>query len=110
MEFIKNGACNTYIKTKNGVQIIKDNSIPVGMSNKTKTVTYDKDLEDGDIVLICTDGIQDSGEENWIKDILEKIQTENVQKIADIVINEAIDNNFGTAKDDMTIIVARVRK
>lgn len=110
VEFIKNGACNTYIKTKNGVQIIKDNSIPVGMSNKTKTVTYDKDLEDGDIVLICTDGIQDSGEENWIKDILEKIQTENVQKIADIIINEAIDNNFGTAKDDMTIIVARVRK
>ena len=110
VEFIKNGACRTYIKTKTGVQVIKDASIPVGMSNSVRAVTYDRDLEDGDIVLMCTDGIQDSGEENWIKNILEKMQTENVQKIADIIINEAIDNNFGTAKDDMTIIVARVRK
>lgn len=110
VEFIKNGACSTYIKTKDGVKVIKDSSVPVGMSNRVRSVTYDKDLEDGDIVLICTDGVQDSGEENWIKNILEKIQTENVQKIADIIIGESIDNNFGTAKDDMTIIVARVRK
>lgn len=110
VEFIKNGACSTYIKTKEGVQIIKDASIPVGMSNSVKSVTYDKDLEDGDIVLICTDGVQDSGEENWLKNILEKMQTENVQKIADIIIKESVDNNFGIAKDDMTIIVARVRK
>lgn len=109
VEFIKNGACSTYIKAKEGVQIIKDASIPVGMSSKVKSVTYDKDLESGDIVVICSDGVQDSGESNWIKNIIEKMQTENVQKIADIIIGEAIDNNFGIAKDDMTIIVARVR-
>lgn len=110
VEFIKNGACSTYIKTREGVQIIKDASIPVGMSNSVKSVTYDKDLEEGDMVLICSDGVQDSGEENWLKNILEKLQTENVQKIADIIIKESIDNNFGIAKDDMTIIIARVRK
>lgn len=110
VEFIKNGACSTYIKTKEGVQIIKDASIPVGMSNSVKSVTYDKDLEEGDMVLICSDGVQDSGEENWLKNILEKLQTENVRKIADIIIKESIDNNFGIAKDDMTIIIARVRK
>ena len=110
VEFIKNGACSTYIKTKEGVQIIKDASIPVGMSNSVKSVTYDKDLEEGDMILICSDGVQDSGEENWLKNILEKLQTENVQKIADIIIKESIDNNFGIAKDDMTIIIARVRK
>lgn len=110
VEFIKNGACSTYIKTKEGVQVIKDASVPVGMSNSVKAVTYDKDLENGDIIIISTDGVQDSGEENWIKNIIERMQTENVQKIADIIIGEAIDNNFGIAKDDMTIIVARVRK
>ena len=84
--------------------------MPVGMSNNVKSVKYDKDLEDGNIIVLCTDGIQDSGEENWVKNILERIQTDNVQKIADIIIGEAIDNGFGIAKDDMTIIVARVRK
>ncbi len=109
VEFIKNGACPTYIKTKEGVQLIKEASIPVGMSNSIKSVTYDKDIEKGDIIVMCTDGIIESGEDGWLKNLLNRIQTENVQKIADIIIGEAIDNNFGTAKDDMTVIVTRIR-
>lgn len=109
VEFIKNGACPTYIKTKEGVQLIKEASIPVGMSNSIKSVTYDKDIEQGDIIVMCTDGIIESGEDGWLKNLLNRIQTENVQKIADIIIGEAIDNNFGTAKDDMTVIVTRIR-
>jgi len=109
VEFIKNGACPTYIKTKSGVEQIQDASIPVGMSNSLKSVTYDKDIEAGDIIVMCTDGIVESGEENWLKNLLNRIQTENVQKIADIIISEAIDNNFGVAKDDMTVIVTRVK-
>ena len=109
VEFIKNGACPTYIKTNSGVQLIKEASIPVGMSNSIKSVTYDKDIEKGDIIVMCTDGIIESGEDGWLKNLLNRIQTENVQKIADIIIGEAIDNNFGTAKDDMTVIVTRIK-
>ena len=32
----------------------------------------------------------------------------SLQKIADIIISEAIDNDFGKEKDDMTVIVAKV--
>lgn len=110
VEFIKNGACPTYIKTKAGVQLIEEASIPVGMSNSIKSVTYDKDIENRDIIVMCTDGIIESGEDGWLKNLLNRIQTDNVQKIADIIIGEAIDNNFGTAKDDMTVIVIKVRK
>ena len=39
--------------------------------------------------------------------MLEDIETNNTKKIADIILNEAIDNNFGKAKDDMSIIVCR---
>ena len=109
VEFIKNGACPTYIKTNDGVQVIKESSVPVGISNSIKSVTYDRDIESGDIIVMCTDGILESGEQNWFKNLLNRIQTENVQKIADIIIQEAIDNNFGNAKDDMTIIVVRIK-
>ena len=34
-------------------------------------------------------------------------ETEDAQKIADLILNEAIDNNFGVAKDDMSVIVCR---
>ena len=64
---------------------------------------------------MCSDGIIDSNveyknKENWIKNLLEQIETTNVQKIADIILKEAIDNSYGKAKDDMTIIVTKVIK
>ena len=45
-----------------------------------------------------------------LRDILESIETDNVQKIADIITKEAIDNCYGQVKDDMTIIVAKMIK
>ena len=40
--------------------------------------------------------------------MLEDIRTDDVQQIADILLNEAIDNDYGNAKDDMTVIVAKL--
>ena len=34
----------------------------------------------------------------------------SLQKIADIILNESIDNNFGKIKDDMSVIVGKVIK
>ena len=64
---------------------------------------------------MCTDGIIDSNKEYknreiWVKNILENIETENAQKIADIIIKEAVDNNYGKAEDDMSIIVVKIKK
>ena len=64
---------------------------------------------------MCTDGIIDSNteynnKELWIKDLLTEIETDDVKKIADIILNEAIDNNVGRPKDDMTVIVSKVIK
>ena len=42
--------------------------------------------------------------------ILEDIETTNTKKIADLVLNEAVDNNYGFAKDDMTVLVCRFLK
>ena len=32
------------------------------------------------------------------------------RKIADIVLQEAIDNDYGIPKDDMTVLVAKIEK
>ena len=45
------------------------------------------------------------------KKILEnKTITATIQKISDIIMQEAIDNGYGIAKDDMTVIVAKLEK
>ena len=113
LEFIKNGACPTYVKNRRNVEVLKSVSLPTGILNDIDLVVYDKDLQDGDILVMCSDGILESSEEYtnkelWLKFLLEEIETEDVQKIADIILQEAIDNNYGKPKDDMTVIVARV--
>ena len=73
---------------------------------------FDKDINDGDIFVMCSDGVIESNEEGqedkWFTKILKNINTNNVQKMADILLNEAVDNNYGICKDDMSIIVVKI--
>ena len=115
VEFIKNGACPTYIKNNKKVQIIKSLSLPAGILKDINLTTYDKDIEDKEFLIMCSDGILDSNveyknKELWVKYVLEDIETTNCQKIADLILNEAVDNNYGIAKDDMSIMVCKLIK
>ena len=115
VEFIKNGACPTYVKNKRKVQIVKSLSLPAGILNNINLTTYDKDVENQDIFVMCSDGILDANveyknKELWVKYVLEDIETTNCQKIADLILNEAVDNSYGIAKDDMSVIVTKLVK
>lgn len=113
VEFIKNGACPTFVKTKRNVDVVKSISFPAGMLDEIDLVVYDKDLKENDIIVMCSDGILESNteyenKEIWLKNMLENIETDDIEKIANIIIGEAIDNGLGIAKDDMTVIVAKL--
>lgn len=114
IEFIKNGACPTYIKNKKRVQVLKTISLPAGALEEIKLTTYDKDIQSGDIFLMCSDGVLDSNveyknKELWLKYLLEDMEAQNPQKMADIILSEAVDNNYGINKDDMSVIVCSIK-
>ena len=86
IEFIKSGACPTYIKKNKKVQIIKSNSLPAGMINQDNIQVFDTDIQSEEIILMCTDGILDSNveyknKELWVKYILEDIETKTRKKL-----------------------------
>lgn len=115
MKVLKNGACPTYIKENKNVSMLKSTSLPAGIINNINIDTYDKELKDGSIIVMCSDGIMESNHEYankelWVKHLLEEIQTDSPERIADIILHEAIDNDFGKAKDDMTVIAFKVNK
>lgn len=114
VEMIKSGACPTYFKNKKKVQVIKSKSLPAGILNNVNLEVFDKDIENKEIMLMCTDGILDSNieyknKELWVKYVIEDIETDNTKKIADLLLNEAVDNNFGVPKDDMSVLVCKFR-
>lgn len=55
IEFIKNGACPTFIKSKNKVEVVKAVSLPAGIVDNIDLVVYDKDLKGGEIIVMCSD-------------------------------------------------------
>lgn len=114
VEFIKNGACKTYIKNKQILETVDSNSLPLGILNDVDFTVYDRDMKDGDIFIMCSDGIvesyQEQQDDKWLVKLIKEINTNNVKKMADIIMNEAVDNGYGILKDDMTVIVAKVNK
>lgn len=113
ISLVKNGACNTYIKNKKNISIIESEDMPIGIDFDVKLTEKILPVSDGDIILMCSDGLLDSKEElrkDWVEEFLRNSSTNNVQKIADMILAEAIDNNYGVAGDDITVIVAKIMK
>ncbi len=115
MHIMKNGACPTYIKRNKDVNIIKSTSLPTGIIDNIKVDTYDKELQDGDIIVMCSDGVLESSTEYenrdlWLKYLLEDIQTDIPERIANIILRESTDNYIGKPKDDISVIVIKVTK
>lgn len=64
---------------------------------------------------MCTDGILESNEEyenkeTWVKNLLEEIETDNVQKIANMILTQSVENGRGSIKDDMTVLAVKFEK
>ncbi len=111
-EFIKIGACPTYIRTRDGqFMMVESNSLPAGILGDIEIEAKTKLLKRGDLIVMVTDGIIDAMQENQtetMKKLLMTVKNINAQRLADIILQETIDSNFGIAKDDMTVIVAKV--
>src|SRR5699024_5261342 len=110
MEFIKNGACPTYVKRGSEVQLLKSTTLPAGVLEKSDLIVYDYDLQQGDIIVMCSDGVIEANNEYinkelWIRYLLEDLETKDAQQIANLILEEAIDSDFGRQKDDMTVVV-----
>ena len=113
LEMLKNYACPTYIKRGKEVKLVHAISLPAGILNNVDSVVFDVDLNKNDIVVMCTDGIVEANKEATDKEegskkFLQEMKSDNVKKMADIILQEAIDQDYGKPHDDMTVIVAKI--
>lgn len=115
LQIIKTGAPATFIKKKDHVEIINSQSLPVGILKDVDFNIYEKYLEDGDIIIMMSDGILEANgqvrsAEQWMKDVIDSIDSINPRTIADRILEEARKVSQNEIKDDMTVLVTKVWK
>ncbi len=110
-DFIKYGSPYGFIVSDNGVRIIEGNSLPLGIIEELKPSVANAMLNDGDVVVLVTDGISDAfGSSGEVIDFLRSVPAKNPQTLADKLLAHAVYLSNGEHKDDMTVLAVRIFK
>jgi stage II sporulation protein E len=106
--FIKLGASTTFIKREDNVECISSTSLPMGVLEEIEFDTCDRKLYHGDIVVMVSDGVLDginvNDREGFLAQLIMDADTENVQKLSKIIMDEVERQQNGQLKDDSTIL------
>lgn len=114
LQMIKTGSPATFIKKKDRIEVINTRSLPVGILKDVDFNIYEEYIEDGDIIIMMSDGILEASRdiedaEEWMKNIIIDIDSGNPQIIAEEILSEAKEVVTGS-RDDMTVLVTKVWK
>lgn len=110
-DFIKYGSPYGFIVGKGGIRIIEGSSLPLGILDELKPSVCKTQLENGDMIILITDGISESfGSSSTMIDFLREIPAKNPQTLADTILNKAVELTGGKKNDDMTVLAVRVYK
>lgn len=109
MELIKIGAATTFIKHMDEVEYISSSSLPTGVMVDPELETAQKTLQDGDFLVMVTDGVLEylhvKNPQDKLCDIIGDIETDNAGVMAKTILERVLLFTGGYAMDDMTILV-----
>jgi len=107
-DFIKVGAPFGLIKRNNDLEIVEGGALPIGALDNITPAVYKTTISTKDIVIMSTDGIVDAfGGQEEMAEFVTKLASTNPQTLAETILAEAVRLNNMSAKDDMTVLVAR---
>ncbi|NEU32557.1 stage II sporulation protein E [bacterium LRH843] len=114
-KFLKIGSIPSFIKRGKSVFKVEASNLPMGMFQEFEVDVVSEQLKAGDIMIMMSDGIYDApkhveNKELWMKRLLSELATDNPQEIADIILEKIIRSGHGIIADDMTVIVAKVKR
>ena len=105
LDIIKMGAVPTFVSHRGGVEVISCEAPPAGIIERAVPLTCRRQLYDGDMVVMMSDGVHDVLGEQGVLSLLDQTPTSNPQLLADRLLEKAL--SLG-AEDDCSVIVLRL--
>lgn len=115
VRFLKVSAMPSFIKRGEDVWQISANNLPMGMIEHVELDAVTEQLKPGDIVVLVSDGVfnrtvDHETQERLLKELIGRMKTNKPQEIADILLEEMVRYGNGVIADDMTIVVAKMKR
>lgn len=112
--FIKSGAVPSYVIRDRRLYKIASGTFPIGIVPQVSAEVTEFELADGDVILLCSDGVAsdieacETGDPAWFIEFISKEWTDNLGAMAEKIIEAA--EGAAVRTDDMTVELIRVRK
>lgn len=111
-EIVKAGASSTFIKKSGQVEHLSSSSLPIGVVNRIEIDAATRQLDDGDFVIMVTDGVLDAlpvGEQDiLLETIIQGTDMCNPKELAHHVLEQVLAWTGKEPMDDMTVLAAGI--
>ena len=112
LTLVKSGAAPTFVVRRGNVFKLASPSFPIGILRALDAKQLDISCEDGDVVIMVSDGATKGGDDcSYLNTLLKEpsIADESPEKIADRIIRRA-KSEIDTPHDDISVVVVKVKK
>ncbi len=116
LDMVKIGACPSYLLREGEVQMLSANGLPLGIVDDVPVSRITQQLRHGDSLIMISDGVFGgrsavSRREDWLaRTVTRTGGTLSPQELADAILGEASSRRKPGEDDDMTVLVASLRR
>ncbi len=111
-EFYKIGAAAAFIKRGENVESVSSASLPAGVFGKVEIEKSSSQLQDGDFVVLLSDGVLDylhvPNPEETVKEILETVRINHPGQLAKHILEQILLFTEEKVPDDMTVLTVGI--
>lgn len=113
--FLKVGSAPSFLLRGREVQVIRSNTLPVGIVQQVDVGVEQWQMEPGDVIVLVTDGLLDSiargaDQEDWLARVLYEVGERSAPQVLEAVLQRAVEATGGRWDDDATVAVIRYTK
>ena len=106
--FYKCGAAPSYIKRGSSLFRIRSRTSPIGITTELDAERVRVDLEDGDLVIMFSDGVSEDGESPWLLDVISRPEITSPSALGEAILAAA--KKAGSTTDDLTVMITKIEK